>query len=282
MIKIPPQSHAIQEETGRTLKNEWWLPLVALAKLANSPLVRYGTERARVLLVATAVTDGTLYLETDTELIYQSRLLEDGSRGWVLIDVVRGAGGLTNVNRLTKVTAAGTIGESSITDNGTTVSTAEPVVLDSGATPARSQLLLQANALGALEAFCFAADNSKIAFDASFVAGNWVARDTSVIVILKNGDKLQFLGSAANVVGNVPTFNNLGALDLATGQWGFGNVAPAYAVDATGDVNASGVFRKGGTAGISVTITTAKLTPAGANGSMTFAGGILTAQTAAT
>lgn len=34
--------------------------------------------------------------------------------------------------------------------------------------------------------------------------------------------------------------------------------------------------------GITVTVTTAKLTPGGANGSMTFTNGILTAQTAAT
>lgn len=34
--------------------------------------------------------------------------------------------------------------------------------------------------------------------------------------------------------------------------------------------------------GLSTTITTAKLTPGGANGSMTFTGGILTAQTQAT
>lgn len=34
--------------------------------------------------------------------------------------------------------------------------------------------------------------------------------------------------------------------------------------------------------GLSVTITTAKLTPAGANGSMTFTNGILTSQTPAT
>lgn len=58
--------------------------------------------------------------------------------------------------------------------------------------------------------------------------------------------------------------------------------AKAARVDITGDTNTTGVFRKGGTAGISVAITTAKLTGGGANGSMTFSGGILTSQTAAT
>jgi len=49
-------------------------------------------------------------------------------------------------------------------------------------------------------------------------------------------------------------------------------------------INFSGLSsnREASLPGLSVTITTAKLTPAGANGSMTFTNGILTAQTQAT
>jgi hypothetical protein len=40
---------------------------------------------------------------------------------------------------------------------------------------------------------------------------------------------------------------------MVNGFWGFGTLGPSYTVDANGDINASGVFRKGGTAGISAT-----------------------------
>jgi hypothetical protein len=64
-----------------------------------------------------------------------------------------------------------------------------------------------------------------------------------------------------------------GTLDRQ-GFWGFGgNTSPAYAVDATGDVNASGVFRKGGTAGISGLATS---THGGGSCVLTISGGIIT------
>lgn len=125
--------------------------------------------------------------------------------------------------------------------------------LNSAATPADSHVSIQANSLGAFTVLCYAADNVKIAFDADWVAGAWVAKHAGVVVNLKNGSKLQWLGSTGNVVGSAPTFNTLGVLDLSNGRWGFGNVAaPAYSVDAEVDVNAGGVFRKGGAAGLSV------------------------------
>lgn len=75
---------------------------------------------------------------------------------------------------------------------------------------------------------------------------------------------------------------NLLFTDGGNDRVGVGMNNPAYKLDVTGDINCSGVYRAGGTAGISATITTAKLTAGGANGSMTFVGGILTAQTQAT
>jgi hypothetical protein len=56
-----------------------------------------------------------------------------------------------------------------------------------------------------------------------------------------------------------------------------------YAVNATiGAINSDGGYSASGNAGISVTITTAALTALGAQGSMTFSNGLLTAQVQAT
>jgi hypothetical protein len=65
-------------------------------------------------------------------------------------------------------------------------------------------------------------------------------------------------------------------LGQTSGHVGVSNGAPAFALDVTGDVNCSGLHRTAGVAGVSATITTAKLTTTGANGSLTFSGGILT------
>ena len=56
---------------------------------------------------------------------------------WAALDDVRGGISLIDVNRLTKVTAAGVVGESSITDDGTTVAIPEPVDI-TGARPVAS------------------------------------------------------------------------------------------------------------------------------------------------
>src|SRR5690242_5288505 len=63
-----------------------------------------------------------------------------------------------------------------------------------------------------------------------------------------------------------------------SGRVGAGVALPTYAVDASGDVNAGGVFRKGGTAGESVTLTYLTGTPAAGQSSktVTFSGGIET------
>lgn len=77
--------------------------------------------------------------------------------------------------------------------------------------------------------------------------------------------------------------NNLERMRISGGgNIGIGLAASTYALEVAGDLDISGVYRKGGAAGIAATITTAKLTALGLNGSMTFAGGILTAQTQST
>lgn len=85
-------------------------------------------------------------------------------------------------------------------------------------------------------------------------------------------------------VGILLTYNRTGAAFLPTAIYGSTvNLLPQTGdVEVTGNINTSGIYKKGGVSGISTTITTAKLTPAGANGSMTFSGGILTASTPAT
>ena len=199
----------------------------------------------------------------------------------VLLDAVLGFASLTNVNRLTKVTAAGTIGESSVSDDGSKVSFIERVTIDTGASPTESQVKLAANALGALQLLMFAADNNQILFDENWTGSALVARDTSVARIRKNGAKLTILGATGQTVGNPATDNTIMVIDLSNSRVGLGS-NPNYALDTTGDTNTTGVYRVGGTAGLSVTITTAKVTSGGASGSMTFTGGILTAQTQAT
>jgi len=192
---------------------------------------------------------------------------------------------LADANRLTKVGAAvGTLAESSITDDGTKVSLTEHANIDTGAVPADSQLKLAANLLGALQLLCINADQLHVLFDQDWTASGYIARNASIASIQKHLAQLIIRGATGQTVGSATVDAAYVTIDLATGDVGFGgNVAPAYAVDATGDVNASGVFRKAGTPGISVTIATSKINQlTGAPGSMTFIGGILTAQVQAT
>lgn len=201
----------------------------------------------------------------------------------VLVDAVLGYSALTTVSKIPRVTAAGTLGNSSLSDNGTQV--ISPVNVDTGATPASSQFVARANALGALAAICYAADNLQIQLDWERLATVLVARNAVVGMIQKNAGKLYFSGLAGQTPGNALTagLNQYGVLDFSTGFWRFGDGATgAYPVDSAGDIRAVGVYRAGALAGISTTIATAKLTALGVNGSMTFTGGILTASTPAT
>jgi hypothetical protein len=160
-----------------------------------------------------------------------------------------GLAGLTNPGAIPMVGAVpGTLEESALTDDGATVSSTEPVIVDTGAAPQDNQCGVRANALGFIGLLCSGADNSALDFDVELSGGSAVARDASVVIIRKNADLLKFQGSVGNVVGGAATLNLLGALDLATGRWGLGNVgAPGYSVDAELDVNAAGVFRVAGT-----------------------------------
>ncbi len=169
---------------------------------------------------------------------------------WVTLDTVRGGTNLTHVGRVTKVSAAGTLTESSLTDDGAKVSGTEPLNLDTGATPAATQVLLNANGDGVLSLLCYAVDNQQIGFDMYRAGGNDKSSltATSVARIIKNAAKLLLHGNSP-VTPNANVSTNLYiTLDLATGFLGLGGKTnPAYAGDATGDHNVSGVYRVAGT-----------------------------------
>ena len=120
-------------------------------------------------------------------------------------------------------------------------------------------------------------------YAAAFTGGNVGIGTTSPAAAL---DIAAPGGNALIVRGNAPT-NSWGALFVSQTNGGFGvydsaaksyfagNVGigltgPNYALDVTGDTNTSGVFRKGGTAGLSTSPTTS------AGAQQTFSGGILT------
>jgi hypothetical protein len=203
---------------------------------------------------------------------------------WQTSDTVRGGASLADANRLTKVGASpGTLAESSITDDGTKVAFTELLNLDTGAAPSDSQLKLAANLLGALQLLCIGADQLHILFDQNWTGSTLIARNASIARLHKNLAHLNIRGAAGQTVGSAAADAILVAIDLATGDVGFGgNTAPAYPVDVTGNVNVGGAYYKGGAPGLTATIVTAKLTTLGVNGSMTFAGGILIGQVQAT
>lgn len=206
---------------------------------------------------------------TDVGFLYTSTNSLDyrwSGAAWVTLGTVKGGANLTNVGKITKVSAAGTITESSLTDNATIVSGTEPLYLNVGASPGASQIQLQANALGGLELLSFAADNCRVGFDVIRSGGVNVAKDVSASLLLKNGAQLTVYGAVGLTVGNAAALNLLFTIDLATGN-----------VDAV-----TGVYKKGGAAGITGVAALAPLTGGGTPGTLTYAGGIITAYVAPT
>lgn len=176
---------------------------------------------------------------------------------WATLDTVRGGGSLTDVNRLTKVSAAGTLGESAVTDDGTAVTVASrrlgvnitTPVLDQGG--GRGYLMVKGPTnVGVVETSQGSADA-----DASQV-GAWQISDTNCTTANKRIGQIRVLtmGATATDRGGSITFatkadggalTDRERLDNA-GNHGFGgNLSPAYPVDVTGDVRISGVYRVG-------------------------------------
>jgi hypothetical protein len=127
-------------------------------------------------------------------------------------------------------------------------------------------------------------------------SGVSVSAATGAVTIANTGVLSAIAGtgiSVSSATGNV-TIANTGVTSFSGGTTGLTPSTPttgavvlagtlAIANGGTGAVNAANARTNLGLgSGLSVTITTAKLTALGANGSMTFVNGILTAQTAAT
>ena len=126
--------------------------------------------------------------------------------------------------------------------------------------------------------------------------GIGVTNGNGTIAVANTGVLSNIAGAGISVsaaTGNV-TIGNTGVLSVSGGTTG---LTPAVATAGNVVIAGTLVIANGGTgatdaatartnlglgSGLSVTITTAKLTALGANGSMTFVNGILTAQTAAT
>lgn len=153
---------------------------------------------------------------------------------WVALGTVKGGGSLTNVGAVPKVSAAGTLSESAMADNLTSILiVARGVILDNG------YIIQQKSIAGTVR--------------------NLLTHFTDDVVYLDNAD------------GNVSIRPKAGsALVVSTNT------------SITGNAIVSGVFQVGAAPGLTNVVTLAKITALGANGSLTFTGGIITAFVAPT
>jgi hypothetical protein len=185
---------------------------------------------------------------------------------WVEVTPVRGANTLTTVGSIPQVTAPGVLGPSVMTQAASNIgigtTPAFPLDVVSTATNVPVIRLSTSASGGALGLYN---TNANTASRNWAVVGNFIAY----------GD---FAICHSSTQGGNPVLGPANALVYisAAGNLGVGTTSPAYNLDVAGDVNCSGIYRRAGVAGVTATITTAKLTTAGANGSLTFSGGILT------
>jgi hypothetical protein len=152
-----------------------------------------------------------------------------------LIQAVLGFANLTHVNRVTKVTAAGTIGESSITDDGTYVTTSEKVGRGGVSAPTTSLDSAASICSRGLDGTFPPVKFARMSLAAGAVAGGYYA---------------DFLGYDGGAAALIPTAIR-GSVVIVAGNLGpGGNTGPAWPVDSIGDINTSGAFRASGTAGV--------------------------------
>lgn len=183
-------------------------------------------------------------------------LIEDVAN--LATNAVKGAPNLLTPGAIPKVgTTAGALVESAVVDNGTTVlATARNIAINAStvAQPVTGRVYFvgKGTAGSGIELQTSQADaDLNIIGGLQFVDINSTAADKRVVSIagLLNGTVANNRGGLLRLLiktdggGLVEAgrVNNLG-------QWGLaGQFAPAYAVDVNGDVNASGVYRVGGT-----------------------------------
>ncbi len=213
---------------------------------------------------------------------------------WVTLGTVKGGASLTNVGRLTKVTAAGTIGESAVQDDGSAnvYTIARNFIVGAAAAFSTAAGRVYSGVKGVTDAGVFEATSAVTDADATSIGefqvsdshGTNAEKRLAIIQVVTDGTTATKRGGRIYIGTKVDNGVFTFWITLnQTGKCGFGgNVAPAYPVDATGDINASGVFRQAGTAGISGTAALAPLTALGTPGSLTYSGGIITAYIAPT
>jgi hypothetical protein len=97
--------------------------------------------------------------------------------------------------------------------------------LNSGATPANTQVRITANGLGSLSLLTYAADNIQLGFDQDWSGSAMIARNASATRIFKNAGKLTFSGNTGLTVGSSFTPTDRLSIDLATGNVGIGTTS---------------------------------------------------------
>ena len=144
---------------------------------------------------------------------------------------ITGRSSLTNAGKIPKVgTTSGSLVESSLTDNGTIVSGTEPLALDTGATPAQSQIKATANALGALEGLSYSVNNQEILMDVKWTGSQLIAASTTTARMIKSASTWDVFGAVGQVVGSPVTDASRLEVDLATGNT---NIQGVYKVVGT-------------------------------------------------
>lgn len=193
---------------------------------------------------------------------------------WAVDSVTATSGTITSLSVTSLTTTnfrANTITGSNLTlrsDSGGDTPTAQPLYLNTGSTTGLTMSVPDAGVI----AFTLN-DDSIISAEGLMITGT----DANSYFILEWADGYSYWGLGVN---GLQIWLNADAgqvLDLNA------DGTSKFYENATFDKNLdAATYSVGGIAGISATITTAKLTSGGANGSMTFVNGILTAQTAAT
>ena len=116
-------------------------------------------------------------------------------------------------------TTSGNVGIGTVTPSGL-------LHVNSAATPADSQFLVQANGAGGLSGLAYSADNVELGFDIYWDGDAWKSLDAgSNFEIYKASDKLQIRYDSGIAVGSTPSMNEGIVLDTS-GKVGIGTTGP--------------------------------------------------------
>jgi hypothetical protein len=93
--------------------------------------------------------------------------------------------------------------------------------------------------------------NEELLFGCKWVGGALIAAETTCSRLVKDGSSLYFTFAHGQTIGNPVTDAASLWMDLTTGHWSFGGVAPTtHMVDVTGDTHATGNVLADGNAGV--------------------------------